>query len=109
MARRRGDEEAAKNAKAEEKVPQAYLDRPIYYITNRFSVVGPDATVVWPRYSKVMDFELELGIVLGLGGTNIPKADARRHIFGYTIFNDFSARDRQMDENALGPWIVTSD
>ncbi len=68
---------------------------PIYYITNRFIVVGPEATVRWPRYSRVMDYELEIAIVTRRTRANIPEAEAGDHIFGYTIFNDFSARDRQ--------------
>ncbi|MCP3474971.1 fumarylacetoacetate hydrolase family protein [Bradyrhizobium sp. CCGUVB1N3] len=106
-------------------VPQVYRDRPIYYITNRFSVSGPDATVSWPAYSELMDFELEFGIFLSKGGCDIPLAKAREHIFGYTIYNDFSARDTQFEEmrgmlgpakgksfdagNVIGPWIVTAD
>jgi 2-keto-4-pentenoate hydratase/2-oxohepta-3-ene-1,7-dioic acid hydratase in catechol pathway len=102
-----------------------YRQIPIYYITNRMIVGGPDSTVSWPRYSQVMDYELEYGIVIGKTGTNIAEADARDHIFGYTIFNDFSARDQQGLEmpgwlgpakgksfnggNVLGPWIVTKD
>jgi 2-keto-4-pentenoate hydratase/2-oxohepta-3-ene-1,7-dioic acid hydratase in catechol pathway len=108
-----------------EELPVAYRDRPIYYITNRFTVVGPGATVKWPRYSKVMDYELEVGVVTRRTRSNIPAKEAGAHIFGYTIFNDFSARDRQGVEmqgrlgpakgksfdgsNALGPWIVTPD
>jgi 2-keto-4-pentenoate hydratase/2-oxohepta-3-ene-1,7-dioic acid hydratase in catechol pathway len=99
--------------------------RPIYYKANRFAVTGPDTTVVWPAYSKDMDYELEMGCVVGRGGTDISKADASRHIFGFTIFNDFSARDTQGFEmlsglgpskskdfdnaNAMGPCIVTAD
>ncbi len=106
-------------------VPQTYAERPVYYVTNRFSVIGPDDEVRWPRYSKVMDFELEFAVVIGKSGRDIPKDRAAEHIFGYTIFNDFSARDMQMIEmqgmlgpakgksfdmgNAFGPWIVTSD
>ena len=102
-----------------------YRQMPIYYITNRLIVRGPDTTVRWPRYSRVMDYELEFGIVLGKTGADVPAATARDHIFGYTIFNDFSARDQQMREmagrlgpakgksfdgaNVLGPWIVTPD
>lgn len=102
-----------------------YAQLPIYYITNRMIVRGPETTVVWPRYSTVMDYELEYGIVIGKTGANIAEADARDHIFGYTIFNDFSARDQQGREmpgwlgpakgksfdggNVLGPWIVTRD
>jgi len=102
-----------------------YRQLPIYYITNRFTVVGPDATVLWPRYSEVMDYELEVGIVTRRTRANIPADEAAAHIFGYTIFNDFSARDQQRMEmqgrlgpakgksfdggNVLGPWIVTPD
>lgn len=124
-ARKRGDEAAAAKIEADAEVPPTYKQIPIYYITNRFSVIGPDATVTWPRYSDTMDFELELGIFIGKTGSNIAKEKAADHIFGYTIFNDFSARDQQMKEmqarlgpakgksfdtgNAVGPWIVTPD
>jgi 2-keto-4-pentenoate hydratase/2-oxohepta-3-ene-1,7-dioic acid hydratase in catechol pathway len=106
-------------------LPPVYKERPIYYITNRFSVAGHGSTVRWPRYSKVMDYELEFGIFIGRSGRDIPAARAREYIFGYTIYNDFSARDAQMLEmagmlgpakgksfdggNVLGPWIVTAD
>jgi 2-keto-4-pentenoate hydratase/2-oxohepta-3-ene-1,7-dioic acid hydratase in catechol pathway len=124
-ARKQGDECKAKAVKPLDDVPQVYRDRPIYYITNRFSVSGQDADVTWPDYSGLMDFELEFGIFLSRGGRNIPASEARKHIFGYTIYNDFSARDTQFEEmqgmlgpakgksfdagNVLGPWIVTSD
>jgi 2-keto-4-pentenoate hydratase/2-oxohepta-3-ene-1,7-dioic acid hydratase in catechol pathway len=106
-------------------VPEIYRSQPIYYRGNHLSVVGHDATVRWPRYSQYMDYELEFGIFLGRGGADIPKNRAREHIFGFSIFNDFSARDAQMIEmrsmlgpakgkdfdtgNAIGPWIVTAD
>jgi 2-keto-4-pentenoate hydratase/2-oxohepta-3-ene-1,7-dioic acid hydratase in catechol pathway len=106
-------------------VPNVYREQPIWYISNRFSVVGNDAVVRWPAYSRVMDFELEVAIVIGKGGTDIAPEHARAHIFGYTIMNDFSARDQQRREmegglgptkgksfdtgNAIGPWIVTAD
>ena len=107
------------------ELPEVYRKQPIFYITNRFSVRGPDTTVKWPRYSKLMDYELEYGIVTRNKGTNISAEKAKDHIFGYTIFNDFSARDMQRIEiegrlgpakaksfdggNVLGPWIVTPD
>lgn len=107
------------------EVPEIYRKQPIYYITNRFSVGGTNTTVKWPRYSKVMDYELEFGIVTKNRGANISAAKAKDHIFGFTIFNDFSARDAQRIEvegrlgpakgksfdggNVLGPWIVTPD
>ncbi len=126
-AREKGGEaafSAAMEAPLREIAP-IYRQVPIYYITNRFTVAGPGSTVRWPRYSKVMDYELEVGIVTRRTRANIPLAEASAHIFGYTIFNDFSARDRQRLEmqgrlgpakgksfdgsNVLGPWIVTPD
>jgi 2-keto-4-pentenoate hydratase/2-oxohepta-3-ene-1,7-dioic acid hydratase in catechol pathway len=104
---------------------EVYRKVPIFYITNRFSVRGTNTTVKWPRYSQVMDYELELGIITKNKGTNVSASKAKDHIFGYTIFNDFSARDAQRVEmegrlgpakgksfdggNVLGPWIVTPD
>jgi 2-keto-4-pentenoate hydratase/2-oxohepta-3-ene-1,7-dioic acid hydratase in catechol pathway len=124
-ARARGDERAAATAEALSEVPTAYRSHPSNYITNRFNVVGHGATIRWPRYSNVMDFELELGMVIGKKGSNVPASKAKEHIFGFTIFNDFSARDTQTTEmptmmgpgkaksfdtgNAIGPWIVTAD
>jgi 2-keto-4-pentenoate hydratase/2-oxohepta-3-ene-1,7-dioic acid hydratase in catechol pathway len=126
-ARKAGDaaELARLQAAPLPELPEVYRKQPIYYITNRFSVKGPNTTVKWPRYSQVMDYELEFGIVTKSRGSNISAAKARDHIFGYTIFNDFSARDAQRLEmegrlgpakgksfdggNVLGPWIVTPD
>jgi len=104
---------------------ETFHQQPIYYKANRFAVVGPDVDVVWPAYSKMMDYELELGMVLGRTGRDICLEDARKHIFGYTIFNDLSARDAQLAEmagqlgpckgkdfdgaNVMGPCIVTAD
>lgn len=106
-------------------VPPIWYEQPIYYKANRFAVCGPDMDVVWPQYSQVMDFELELACVIGKRGKDILPDHAHEHIFGYTIFNDLSARDAQMKEmaamlgpgkgkdfdnaNVLGPWIVTRD
>jgi 2-keto-4-pentenoate hydratase/2-oxohepta-3-ene-1,7-dioic acid hydratase in catechol pathway len=107
------------------EIPPVWYEQPIYYKGNRFSVVGTDQDVVWPAYSVVMDYELELACIIGKGGRDISTDDAPSHIFGFTIFNDASARDTQMKEmggqlgpskgkdfdtgNVLGPWIVTSD
>ncbi len=126
-ARARGGEDAFRAALAAptEPLAEVYRQMPIYYITNRLIVAGPDATVRWPRYSRVMDYELEIAIVTRRTRANIPESETADHIFGYTIFNDFSARDRQRVEmggrlgpakgksfdgaNVLGPWIVTPD
>ena len=127
LARRSGGEEAFRAAMAAPlgELAEVYRLVPIFYITNRFTVAGPGATVTWPRYSEVMDYEAEFGIVTRRTRANIPAGEAGQHIFGYTIFNDFSARDRQMLEmqgrlgpakgksfdggNVLGPYIVTPD
>jgi 2-keto-4-pentenoate hydratase/2-oxohepta-3-ene-1,7-dioic acid hydratase in catechol pathway len=106
-------------------IPDAWYQRPGYYKGNRFSVVGTGVDVRWPSYSELMDFELELACVIGKPGRDIAPENALPHIFGFTIFNDFSARDMQVVErplgmgaakskdfdtgNALGPWIVTTD
>jgi len=106
-------------------VPQTWYERPIFYHPNRLTVIGDGAEVVWPDYSTLMDFELEFGIYIGRSGRDISASDARRHVFGYTIFNDFSARDEQTRDmpgqlgpgkgkdfdgsNAMGPCLVTAD
>ena len=107
------------------RIPQVWYERPIFYHPNRFSVCGPDADVPWPTYCQNLDFELEFGCYIGRRGKDIPKERAREHIFGYTVFNDFSARDEQTKEmagqlgpgkgkdfdngNAMGPCLVTAD
>ena len=126
-ARERGGEEAFRAAMQAPlgEVAEVYRRVPIFYITNRLTVAGPGATVRWPRYSQVMDYEAEIGVVTRRARANIPESEAKAHIFGYTIFNDFSARDRQLLEtqgrmgpakgksfensNVLGPYIVTPD
>ncbi|HEX5393696.1 MAG TPA: fumarylacetoacetate hydrolase family protein, partial [Rhodocyclaceae bacterium] len=106
-------------------LPEVFYKQPIYYKANRFNVVGANHDVQWPAYAKRLDYELELAICIGTGGKNIAADEAHKHIFGYTIFNDFSARDAQEYEmsapfgpakgkdfdtgNAFGPWLVTAD
>ena len=106
-------------------VPQVWYDQPIYYKGNRFAVSGPEDKILWPRGETKLDYELEIAAVIGRAGRDIAEADAHRHIAGYMIFNDFSARDHQIAEmagmlgpakgkdwdtaNALGPWFVTPD
>jgi 2-keto-4-pentenoate hydratase/2-oxohepta-3-ene-1,7-dioic acid hydratase in catechol pathway len=102
-----------------------WYQRPSFYKPSRFAVCGPDQEVVWPAYSKTIDYELEFACVIGTPGRDIAKDKARAHIFGYTIFNDFSARDEQSLEmlsslgpgkgkdfdnsNPVGPCITTAD
>lgn len=107
------------------QVPKIFYEQPIYYKANRFSVIGTEEDVVWPAYSKLMDFELEFGFYIRKKGVDISRDNARDYIYGYTIFNDFSARDAQTIEmagqlgpgkgkdfdngNAMGPCLVTAD
>lgn len=106
-------------------IPDVWYEQPVYYKQNRFSVAGTGTDVAIPKGETRFDFELELGMVLGRGGRDIARSDAFDHVFGYCIFNDFSARDLQMREvavglgpakgkdfdggNVLGPWLVTAD
>lgn len=115
-------EEHVRNALGEEP-PDAWYEMPVYYKSNADSVVAPGETVEWPAYSSLMDYELELAAVIGKEGRDIPAEAADEYIAGYTIFNDFSARDIQGDEmqarlgpakgkdfaNAFGPYLVTAD
>ena len=109
----------------EDKVLETFRRQPIYYKANRFAVCGHEDDVHWPAYSRAMDFELEWGCYIGKIVKNASIDEARASIFGYTIFNDFSARDTQALEmsgqlgpakgkdfdggNAMGPCIVTKD
>ena len=86
------------------------------------AVIGPEATVqLHPQVTSNVDYEAELAVVIGVGGRDIPKHDAFRHVFGYTIVNDVTARDRQRKHKQwflgkaldtfcpMGPWITTAD
>jgi 2-keto-4-pentenoate hydratase/2-oxohepta-3-ene-1,7-dioic acid hydratase in catechol pathway len=106
-------------------VPRAFYEVPAYYKGDPDTVVGTGTPVTWPAYSEKFDFELELGMVTARRGNNIRKEDASNYIAGYTIWNDWSARDQQMREapvgmgpskgkdfdsgNAVGPYLVTTD
>src|ERR1700749_3181631 len=83
--------------------PKVWYERPTFYKPSRFAVCGTDQEVVWPAYSKTIDYELEFACVIGKTGRNIAKDQARDYIFGYTIFNDLSARDGQIQEMLSRP------
>lgn len=116
---------AAMNTRADDRVIDTFNRQPIYYKCNRFAVVGADDDVVWPSFSKALDFELEFGCYIAKRTKDVRKENARAHIFGYTIFNDISARDAQALEmsgmlgpakskdfdtaNVMGPCLVTAD
>ncbi|MCI3275153.1 fumarylacetoacetate hydrolase family protein [Streptomyces cylindrosporus] len=104
-------------------VPEAWYDAPTFYFTNPYAVIGPYDDVPVPPGSKVLDFELEVAAVIGREGRDLTPEQARDHIIGYTIFNDWSARDLQSREmrvnlgpckgkdtaTTLGPYLVTAD
>jgi 2-keto-4-pentenoate hydratase/2-oxohepta-3-ene-1,7-dioic acid hydratase in catechol pathway len=85
------------------------------------AILDPGEPILRPRGSKALDWEVELGVVIGLGGKNIRREDAMQHVWGYTVINDISARDLQtrhqqffkgksLDGSCpMGPCIVTAD
>lgn len=106
-----------------ETLPNEWYEIPAYYKGNHREIYGPGDEIPWPSYTRKLDFECEIACVIGKKGKNIHQNDASGYIFGYMIFNDFSARDIQKKEmtlrmgptkgkdfaNAFGPYIVTSD
>ena len=104
-------------------VPDAWYDAPTFYFTNPHAILGPDDEVCFPGASRARDLELEVAVVVGKPGSSLSVDEAAVHVFGYTIMNDWSARDVQGREmqvglgpakgkdfgTTLGPWIVTAD
>jgi 2-keto-4-pentenoate hydratase/2-oxohepta-3-ene-1,7-dioic acid hydratase in catechol pathway len=104
-------------------VPDAWYDAPTFYFTNPYAIIGAHDDVPVPPGCAVLDFELEVAAVIGHEGRDLSPEQARDHIAGYTIFNDWSARDLQAREmqvglgpakgkdtaTTLGPWLVTAD
>jgi fumarylacetoacetate (FAA) hydrolase len=84
------------------EVPEEWYQFPVFYFTNPNAVFGHEDVIPYPPYTQAMDYELEIAAVIGKGGMNIKPEDAPAHIFGYTIFNDWSARDVQRKEMIVG-------
>ena len=96
---------------------------PSCYKGNRLSIIGPGDALRWPRYTEKLDYELELAMFVGKRGRDIREEDAMDHVFGFSVLNDFSARDIQIEEmknwlgphkgkdfgTAVGPCVVTRD
>lgn len=105
------------------EIPPAWYKMPVYYKGNYRTLLGHEQALTWPRYSQRMDYELELACVIGKEGVDISEDGAAAHVGGYTVMNDWSARDIQMEEmsvglgpakgkdfaTSLGPWLVTPD
>jgi 2-keto-4-pentenoate hydratase/2-oxohepta-3-ene-1,7-dioic acid hydratase in catechol pathway len=114
-------EEHVRNSFGE--VPEAWYEIPVYWKGNCDTVYGPDDEVPWPHYTEKLDYELEVGAVIGRHARRVSVGEAADCIAGYTIFNDWSARDIQFREMAvgigpafgkdfatsLGPCLVTAD
>lgn len=112
-------EEGAKKLHDDRELPR----HPVFFSKVPTTVIGPYDTIPFPGHvSTSVDWEVELGVVIGPGGKDITEADAMRHVFGYTVFNDVSIRDVQRRHGGqwhkgksfdgtcpMGPCIVTAD
>lgn len=83
-------------------VPPKYYDIPVFYFSNHQALRGSGEVVPAQPSARNRDFEFEIGFVIGTGGKNIPAEKALEHIFGFTVLNDWSARDLQMEEQSVG-------
>lgn len=106
-----------------EPMPSEWYEIPVYYKSGHQNIIGTDQDVRWPSFTEKFDYELELAIVIGKQGRNVPATQAADYIAGYTVMNDFSARDIQRKEmkvrlgpakgkdwcTAIGPVLVTPD
>lgn len=104
-------------------VPKEWYEMPVYYKGNPDTILGPEEDVLWPAYTEKLDYELELCAVIAKRGRNVGEEDAASYVAGYTIFNDWSARDIQFREmkvglgpalgkdfaTSMGPCLVTPD
>ncbi|MDX1376944.1 MAG: fumarylacetoacetate hydrolase family protein, partial [Burkholderiales bacterium] len=112
-------EEGARMRPQDQEMPQ----HPTFFSKAPTSVVGPyDRVLLHAAVTGKLDWEVELGVIIGRGGRNIAEADALKHVFGYTVVNDVSAREIQRQHGQqwfkgksldgscpMGPWIVTAD
>ena len=104
-------------------VPEEWYEQPLFYFSNPAAIVAPYGDVRLPPLVQQYDYELEVAAVIGRAGSDLSPEEADAHIFGYTIMNDWSARDLQVAEFkqpmgpskskdsaiTLGPWLVTAD
>jgi len=96
-------------------------DEPIIFMKPRTAIIGSDEPIIRPSFVKELDYEAELAIIIGKKGRNIPVWEAKKYIFGYTAFNDVSAREIQFKDRQwtrgksfdtfapMGPCITTAD
>lgn len=114
---------AATSKKRGQPIPPEWYKAPVYYKGNHRTIIGPDEELAWPLETAKLDYELELACIIGREGKDVPEQAASDYIAGYTIMNDFSARDVQFQEmacrlgpakgkdfaTAIGPCLVTPD
>jgi len=114
---------ATANANRGRSVPEEWYQVPVFYFSNPNAIFGPNADILRPKQSHALDYEPEVACIIGRTGKDIPPEQAEEYIFGYTIFNDWSARDLQKQEmrvglgpakgkdfaSSLGPFIITPD
>ena len=117
------DHIAATSKRRGQPIPQEWYKAPVYYKGNHRTIIGPDEDLLWPLETTKLDYELELACVIGGRGQDISEREAQDYVAGYTIMNDFSARDIQFQEmacrlgpakgkdfaTALGPCLITPD
>jgi len=83
-------------------------EEPIFFLKASTAVIGPEDPVIYPEGVGRLDHEVELAVIIGKGGRNIPREQAADHIAGYTILNDVTARDMQArDMAASRPWFLS--
>lgn len=106
-----------------EPLAPEWYEQPVFYKGNPRTIIGPGAAIPWPAFTRRLDFEFEVAAVVGKAGKDVAVKDAPRHIAGYVVMNDCSARDIQKNEmvcrmgpakgkdfaTVLGPHFVTAD
>lgn len=106
-----------------QEVPENWYKFPVFYFSNPNNDFGHEEVIPYPAYTQALDYELEIAAIIGKPGRDLTPEEAPGHIFGFTIFNDWSARDLQVQEmrvnfgpvkskdfaSSFGPVIVTPD
>lgn len=114
-------EHVAEGSRARGEPPRPLPEVPVFFTKPPTSVIGPYDNIIYPRVTERLDYEVELAFVIGRGGKYIPRGEAYRHIVGYMVFNDVTARDLQRRHQQwfkgkgcdtfapMGPYLVTAD
>lgn len=110
-------------ANQEQPIPPEWYAFPAYYFSSPTALYGQGDEIPYPKISEALDYELEIACIIGREGRDIPPEQAEEYIFGFMIFNDWSARDVESQElriglgpakskdfaSSMGPWIITLD